>query len=116
MTRRRFIGGGAAVAGATVIGAVLDACSSDTGTTDATTTTFPATVTSVTPAPTATAVAATTTVTTTAPAPAASLNDIEHFVILFQENRSCDHYFGTRPGVAGFASAVSGECAPLRRR
>ncbi|HVT75391.1 MAG TPA: alkaline phosphatase family protein, partial [Acidimicrobiales bacterium] len=32
-----------------------------------------------------------------------SLNDIEHFVILCQENRSFDHYFGTLAGVAGFA-------------
>ncbi len=37
-----------------------------------------------------------------------SLKDIEHFVILFQENRSFDHYFGTRPGVAGFASTPAG--------
>jgi phospholipase C len=32
-----------------------------------------------------------------------SLNDIEHVVILIQENRSFDHYFGTYRGVAGFA-------------
>jgi phospholipase C len=31
------------------------------------------------------------------------LDDIEHVVILIQENRSFDHYFGTYPGVAGFA-------------
>jgi phospholipase C len=31
-----------------------------------------------------------------------SLNDIEHFVILMQENRSFDHYFGTLSGVRGF--------------
>src|SRR5436305_9185804 len=36
------------------------------------------------------------------PPPCASLNDIEHFVILMQENRSFDHYFGTPPGVDGF--------------
>jgi phospholipase C len=30
-------------------------------------------------------------------------------VILFQENRSFDHYFGTRPGVAGFASTAAGK-------
>ncbi|MBV9101569.1 MAG: phospholipase [Candidatus Dormibacteraeota bacterium] len=32
-----------------------------------------------------------------------SLKDIEHVVILIQENRSFDHYFGTYRGVRGFA-------------
>jgi phospholipase C len=32
-----------------------------------------------------------------------SLHDIEHVVILIQENRSFDHYFGSYRGVAGFA-------------
>jgi phospholipase C len=31
------------------------------------------------------------------------LGDIEHVVILIQENRSFDHYFGTFPGVRGFS-------------
>ncbi len=31
------------------------------------------------------------------------LSDIEHVVILMQENRSFDHYFGTIPGVRGFS-------------
>src|SRR5262249_53821229 len=31
-----------------------------------------------------------------------SLKDIEHVVILMQENRSFDHYFGTYSGVRGF--------------
>jgi phospholipase C len=31
-----------------------------------------------------------------------SLNDIDHFVIMMQENRSFDHYFGTLSGVRGF--------------
>ncbi|WP_019629808.1 alkaline phosphatase family protein [Actinomadura atramentaria] len=31
------------------------------------------------------------------------LGDVEHVVILMQENRSFDHYFGTMPGVAGFS-------------
>ncbi|GAA4501143.1 alkaline phosphatase family protein [Actinoallomurus oryzae] len=31
------------------------------------------------------------------------LADIEHVVILMQENRSFDHYFGTLPGVRGFS-------------
>jgi len=43
--------------------------------------------------------------TTDIAAPAASLDDVEHIVILIQENRSFDQYFGTRKGVAGFASA-----------
>jgi phospholipase C len=33
----------------------------------------------------------------------ASLSDIDHIVILVQENRSFDHYFGSYPGVAGFS-------------
>jgi phospholipase C len=33
---------------------------------------------------------------------AGSLKDIEHVVILMQENRSFDHYYGTMPGVRGF--------------
>ncbi|WP_031465051.1 alkaline phosphatase family protein [Sciscionella sediminilitoris] len=33
----------------------------------------------------------------------ASLEDIEHVVILMQENRSFDHYFGTLRGVRGFS-------------
>ena len=36
-------------------------------------------------------------------APGTTLNDIEHFVILCQENRSFDHYFGMLSGVAGFS-------------
>ena len=32
-----------------------------------------------------------------------TLKDIEHVVILIQENRSFDHYFGTLSGVRGFA-------------
>jgi phospholipase C len=33
----------------------------------------------------------------------ASLSDIKHVVILMQENRSFDHYFGTLSGVRGFS-------------
>ena len=33
----------------------------------------------------------------------ASLNDIQHVVILMQENRSFDHYFGTLSSVRGFS-------------
>ena len=32
-----------------------------------------------------------------------TLQDVQHVVILMQENRSFDHYFGTLPGVRGFA-------------
>ena len=31
------------------------------------------------------------------------LTDIEHVVVILQENRSFDHYFGTRKGVRGFS-------------
>jgi phospholipase C len=37
-----------------------------------------------------------------APPRAGRLEDIEHVVILTQENRSFDHYFGTYPAVRGF--------------
>ena len=33
----------------------------------------------------------------------AKLTDIEHVVILIQENRSFDHYFGSYRGVRGFS-------------
>ena len=33
------------------------------------------------------------------------LSDIEHVVILIQENRSFDHYFGTYPAVRGFSDS-----------
>ena len=31
-----------------------------------------------------------------------TIRDVEHIVILMQENRSFDHYFGTMRGVRGF--------------
>jgi len=37
--------------------------------------------------------------------PPASLRDIKHVVLLMQENRSFDHYFGTMAGVRGFDDA-----------
>jgi phospholipase C len=37
------------------------------------------------------------------PAACAKLTDIEHVVILIQENRSFDHYFGSYRGVRGFS-------------
>jgi phospholipase C len=45
-----------------------------------------------------------------------SLADIEHVVILMQENRSFDHYFGTLSGVRGFAdptAAIGGDGLPV---
>ncbi len=36
------------------------------------------------------------------PQPLGSLSDIKHVVLLMQENRSFDHYFGTMAGVRGF--------------
>jgi phospholipase C len=34
--------------------------------------------------------------------PSGTINDIQHVVVLMQENRSFDHYFGTLRGVRGF--------------
>jgi phospholipase C len=53
--------------------------------------------------------------TTTKP----TLNDIKHVVILMQENRSFDHYFGTLSGVRGFSDpnvltqTVNGQTYPI---
>ncbi len=41
------------------------------------------------------------------PGGATSLNDIDHFVLLMQENRSFDHYFGTMAGVRGYADPAA---------
>jgi phospholipase C len=41
------------------------------------------------------------------PARGGRLSDIKHVVILMQENRSFDHYFGTLPGVRGFADPTA---------
>jgi phospholipase C len=40
---------------------------------------------------------------TSAQRPALPVSEIKHVVVLMQENRSFDHYFGTMPGVRGFA-------------
>lgn len=42
-----------------------------------------------------------------APAVCGTLSDIEHVVILIQENRSFDHYFGSYRGVRGFADPTA---------
>ncbi|WP_225447093.1 phospholipase C [Streptacidiphilus sp. PB12-B1b] len=39
--------------------------------------------------------------------PAAGLGDIKHVVVLMQENRSFDHYFGTLSGVRGFSDPAA---------
>ena len=36
-----------------------------------------------------------------------SLADVRHVVILMQENRSFDHYFGTMAGVRGFGDPTA---------
>ncbi|WP_338884090.1 phospholipase C, phosphocholine-specific [Xenorhabdus sp. TH1] len=36
-----------------------------------------------------------------------TIDDVEHVVILMQENRSFDHYFGTLPGVRGFSDRIT---------
>ncbi len=40
---------------------------------------------------------------TAVPGGSASLGDVQHVVILMQENRSFDHYFGTLSGVRGYS-------------
>ncbi|HTV73273.1 MAG TPA: alkaline phosphatase family protein [Candidatus Acidoferrales bacterium] len=39
--------------------------------------------------------------------PAGHLNDIDHFILLMQENRSFDHYFGTLSGVRGYGDTTA---------
>jgi phospholipase C len=46
-------------------------------------------------------------VETLANPPKARLTDIKNIVILMQENRSFDHYFGTMPGVRGFSDPTA---------
>ncbi len=70
-TRRRLLGGGAALGGAALAGSAL-----------------PVNVRKALAAP--------------MPSSRGSLRDIKHVVLLMQENRSFDHYFGTFPGVRGF--------------
>jgi phospholipase C len=41
------------------------------------------------------------------PAQGGRLSDIKHVVLLMQENRSFDHYFGTMPNVRGFADPTA---------
>ena len=41
-----------------------------------------------------------------------SLRDVKHVVMLMQENRSFDHYFGTLAGVRGFGDTAAFNCLP----
>ena len=82
MDRRRFLGAAAAAGAAGAAGALLSACS-----------------------PTAKTVQR-----AAAVEPAGSdLGAIEHVVMLMQENRSFDHYFGTYRGVRGFDDHPAGD-------
>src|SRR5712691_11370050 len=45
-----------------------------------------------------------------APAPA-GIHKIKHVIVIMQENRSFDHYFGTYPGADGFPRTANGEFA-----
>ncbi|WP_102796449.1 phosphocholine-specific phospholipase C [Bowmanella denitrificans] len=42
-----------------------------------------------------------------------TIEDVQHVVILMQENRSFDHYFGTMPGVRGFSDPYPAPAKPL---
>ena len=44
-----------------------------------------------------------------------SIRDVEHVVILMQENRSFDHYFGALRGVRGFGGYVGSLSRALRK-
>jgi phospholipase C len=78
VTRRRILGGSVALAGGALAGA------------------------GALPLSLRTALAA-----TLASPPRGRLSDIKHIVILMQENRSFDHYFGALPGVRGFADPAA---------
>jgi phospholipase C len=46
------------------------------------------------------------------PLSVAAIHHIKHVVIIMQENRSFDHYFGTYPGVLGGINPASPPCVP----
>jgi phospholipase C len=90
LTRRSVLAGSAAALGAAAVGAaVLRPWKSSAGASGG----APST------APTTAEVAA----------GPGKLTDIDHVVIVFQENRSFDHYFGTFPGVDGFGDPKAKE-------
>src|SRR5216684_6324485 len=41
----------------------------------------------------------------------AGIHKIKHVIVIMQENRSFDHYFGTYPGADGFPRAANGNFA-----
>src|SRR5947208_10169391 len=45
------------------------------------------------------------------PAAAAGIHKIKHVIVIMQENRSFDHYFGTYPGAAGLPRNPDGSFA-----
>jgi len=49
------------------------------------------------------------------PSSCSKLTDIEHVVILIQENRSFDHYFGSYRAVRGFSDPSPAFSSPIRR-
>src|ERR1700757_2539138 len=49
------------------------------------------------------------------PKPATGIHKIKHVIVIMQENRSFDQYFGTYPGADGLPRTTTGEfsvCAP----
>ena len=78
------------VAGLAVAATAMVACSSS-GSKAGTKTTTPSTSSNPTTAPT--------------PATTAGISKIKHVVVIMQENRSFDSYFGTYPGAAGIPAA-----------
>ncbi len=86
-SRRAFLGGGAAFAAAVAAGCASGGSGPD-GAGGA-----------------SSAGAASTASTPAATVTDADLRAIDHVVLLMQENRSFDHYFGMRPGVRGYADA-----------
>ncbi len=48
-------------------------------------------------------------VTSSSAAPSAGIHNIRHVIVIMQENRSFDHYFGTYPGANGIPGGV---CVP----
>src|SRR3989442_15187596 len=41
----------------------------------------------------------------------AGIHKIKHVIVIMQENRSFDHYFGTYPGADGFPRTANGDLA-----
>jgi len=95
MERREFLGVAAAVGTAGAAGALLAACS---------------------PATTARRAASTIASAASVEPAGSDLGAIDHVVLLMQENRSFDHYFGTFPGVRGFDDHPPGDLGVFSQR